>query len=36
MITINYDYNKLDKINIKYFTNSYLENKWNEERNFGI
>ena len=34
MITINYDYNKLDEINVSeyFFTNSYLENKWNEER----
>jgi hypothetical protein len=34
MITINYDYNKLDEIDVSkfFFQNSYLDNKWDEER----
>ena len=34
MITINYDYNKLDEIDVTkyFFENSYLDEKWNEER----
>ena len=34
LITINYDYNKLDEINVSeyFFKNSYLENKWDKKR----